>query len=163
MFAVRLTGICTALSLCVESVGLESPLKRRHWNTDSSPLSERAALEYRFITFVRKGGIGIQIHHLCQKGRHWNTYSSPSEKAALEYLFITLSERATLKYIFITLSERAALEYRSITFVRKGVIGMLLLGRHWNVVTSLGPKDGIGILVSGFVRTFLLSSERAAA
>ena len=23
---------------------------------------------------------------------------------------------------------------------------MLLLGRHWNVIISLGPKDGIGML-----------------
>jgi len=39
----------------------------------------------------------------------------------------------------------------------------IICGRHWNVIISLGPKDGIEILVSGFVRTFLLSSERAAA
>ena len=87
------------LCLCVwKAWDWNRPLKRRHWNTYSSPLSERAALEYVFITFVRKGGIGIHIHNfvrkcgirihihpLCQKGWHWNTDPSPlSEREPLE-------------------------------------------------------------------------------
>ena len=71
-FAIRLTGISTALSLCVESVGLESPFKEAALEYIFIMLSENVALEYIFIPFVRKGGIGIQIHHLCQKGSHWN-------------------------------------------------------------------------------------------
>ena len=106
---------------------------------------------YCFVFVCGKRGIGIAF----LKRWHWNTDSSPlSERAALEYLFVTLSERATLKYIFITLSEKAALEYVFVTFVRKGAIGIRIhhfirkggigihshhlcqKGRHWNTDPS---------------------------
>ena len=60
------------------------------------------ALEYRSITFVRKGGIGIQIHHLCQKGSHWNVII----RKALECYHFFGAKGRVLKYWSVPSFER---------------------------------------------------------